>query len=178
MINLLPPHEKELLKQEENRKLVLVFAIEFLIFFVSLTLILFAVRTYLADQVSIQKSHLPDIVKNFETPERQAFQKKITSLDDSIKKLNTFYDKQIFFSSLLGKISFAAPSGIYFKALAINTASGKTTCSVTGFALTREILLQFKKNLEANKDFYEITFPPSSWVKPTNIDFDLNFKIK
>ena len=55
----------------------------------------------------------------------------------------------------------------------------KTIESVlTGFSLNRDILLKFKEDLEKKEEIKDVYFPTSSWIKATDINFTINFKIK
>ena len=50
------------------------------------------------------------------------------------------------------------------------------SASLRGFSPDREYLSQFKKNLESNASFKDVNFPPSTWVKPRDIEFSISFK--
>lgn len=47
---------------------------------------------------------------------------------------------------------------------------------LSGWAKSRQELFNFKKALEDEKNFKEVYFSPDSWVKPTDINFSLNFQ--
>ena len=179
MINLLPFKEKQELMQEESWKLFLIHGVHLVIFFISLTLVLFAINIYLSDQVQAGKNILPEIEKNLGSPEKQEFQNRFISLNNSLENINNLYKKTTSISSLLEKISKTLLPGMYLKNTSLAfPAEGNVICSVEGFSPSRDNLLQFKKNLEIQQDFTNIKFPISSWDKPLNIDFDLTFEIK
>ena len=173
MINLLPPQYKAELKEEENWKLTLILSILFLIFLVCSALILFSIKASISGQVEAQKILLLQEEKKFEESQIQNLEEKITVSNQALLKLNSFYQSQTTSTEILEKISETLPTGVYLTILNFNPAQ----ISLFGFSPNREILLEFKQNLEKEQTFGEIYFPPSSWVKPTDIDFSVNFKI-
>jgi len=173
MINLLPPQYKAELKEEENWKLTLILSILFLIFLICSALILFSIKISISGQAEAQKILLLQEEKKFEESQIQNLEEKITISNQALLKLNSFYQSQTNLTEILEKISETLPISVYLTTLNFNPAQ----ISLSGFSPTREILLEFKKNLEQEELFEEIYFPPSNWVKPTDIDFSVNFKI-
>jgi Tfp pilus assembly protein PilN len=173
MINLLPPQYKAELKEEENWKLTLILSILFLTFLVCSALILFSIKISISGQLEAQKILLLQEEEKFEESQIQSLEEKITISNQTLFKLNSFYRSQNNLTEILEKISETLPSSVYLTTLDLNLAQ----ISLSGYSPTREILLEFKKNLEKEKLFEEIYFPPSNWVKPSNIDFSVNFKV-
>lgn len=173
MINLLPPQYKAELKEEENWKLTLILSILFLIFLVCSALILFSIKISISGQAEAQKILLLQEEKKFEESQIQNLEEKITISNQALLKLNSFYQSRTNSTEILEKISGTLPTSVYLTTLNFNPAQ----ISLSGFSPTREILLEFKKNLEKEELFEEIYFPPSNWVKPTDINFSVNFKI-
>ena len=184
MINLLPAQYKEELKQEEGWKLVLILEILVLIFLICLTLILFSVKIFISGQLEAQKILLFQEEKKFEESQIKNMEEKITISNQTLLELNSFYQSQTNLTEILEKISEILPINVYLTTLNFNPLTATENekhaaqISLSGFSPTREILLEFKKNLEKEQTFEEIYFPPSNWVKPTDIDFSVNFKIK
>ncbi|KPJ71817.1 hypothetical protein AMJ50_00705 [Parcubacteria bacterium DG_74_3] len=176
-INLLPPKEKDLLVQEERWKLTLILGFILLAFFISLVLILFSVKTYISGQVEAQKILLSQ--KELESPQIEELAEKIKESNLVFSNLNSFYQQNLDITEILEKISQALPSGSYIHGFDLSLLEGEYPAQValTGFSPNRETLLEFKKNLEAEKLFQEIYFPPQNWVRPTDIIFSVNFKI-
>jgi Tfp pilus assembly protein PilN len=173
MINLLPPQYKAELKEEENWKLTLILSILFLTFLVCSALILFSIKISISGQLEAQKILLLQEEEKFEESQIQSLEEKITISNQTLLKLNSFYQSQTNLTEILEKISETLPPSVYLTNLNLNLAQ----ISLSGYSPTREILLEFKKNLEKEKLFEEIYFPPSNWVKPSNIDFSVNFKV-
>ena len=183
MINLLPPQTKTELKLEERWKLVMLLGLLFLLFLVCLSLILISINIYISGEVASEKILLEQREKEFRTPQTQALQKNLTTFNQTLSQLDAFYQSQFNISDVLEKISKVLPPGTYLTNLsctpqALNKDGWKTACSLSGFCPSRETLLDFKTNLEKEKSFGEISFPPASWVKPTDINFSVTFKVK
>lgn len=178
MINLLPPEEKIALIREEQLKLVLILGIVFLSALLSLILILFSIKIYISGQTNSEKIIFNQEEKKFKSAEFQKLQEEIILTNKTLSDLNSFYQNQINFTEILEKISGILPSGVYLTTLSLSSSgSGILDCSVSGFAPTREVLLDFKDNLESIEIFKEFYFPLTNLVKSTNIDFNLSFKI-
>jgi len=176
MINLLPPQYKNELKQERKYKLVLILGIVVLFFLISLSLILLSIKFYTQGQVESEKILLSLKEKEFKTPETEALQKEVISINQNILKLSSFYQNQANLVEILEKLSQISPSGMYLTSLSYQKTNFQI--SLSGYAPTRETLVQFKENLEKEKEFKEVNFPPSNWVAPTDINFQATFKIK
>lgn len=177
MINLLPPEEKEKLLLEQKKRIVIILWFLVLFFLVCLPLILFAAEIYLKDQLDTQKTLLTEVQKEYNRPEIQNLQEKIKTTNSILTKLNSFYQKKIYFTEILERISKTLPEGTYLTNFSTIFSPDTLKVSLSGFVPTIEILFEFKKNLEKEEDFKEIFFPLANWVKPTNIDFFITLEI-
>lgn len=176
MINLLPPRKKEILIQIEYWKLTLILGILVLVFLISFSLILLSVKTYISGKLGSEKILVEIKEKQLETSEMEDLQKKITAANQNLSKLDSFYQSQANLTKILEEISKTLPSGIYLTSFSYRKDISKIELS--GFSPEREALFELKKNLEKEKNFQEIYFPPSNWIKPIEIDFYATFKIK
>lgn len=175
MINLLPSEQKEELKQEKSLRLVLVLGTVVLAFLASLTLILFLIKISISADLEVQKIYFLQKEKELEKPEIQKFETKIKNYNSTFSRLEAYYKNQIELTSVLEKIFQTIPQEIYLNDFNFNPQ--KSEFSLTGFSPTREILLQFRENLEKKEDFKEISFPTAVWTFTDNIDFSVKFKI-
>lgn len=176
MINLLPSQEKEILRQEEKYKLVLILGTLFLIFLICLILILLSIRISFSGQLNVQKILLNQKEESFKKSPSQNLEEKIVSFNQTFSELSSFYSSRSNMVDILEKISQDLPYGVYLTNF--NFDSETRQISLSGFSPSREILLELKENLEKEENFQEIYFFPSNWVKPNDIDFVVNFKIK
>lgn len=175
MINLLPPPYQEELKQKEGRKLILILGILFLVFLISLTLILFSAKLYIQGQLDSVKILVDLEEKTMQAAEIKDFKQKVNLTNQNILKLNEFYETQINPIDILEKVFGTLPEEITLTDF--SWQKNNSQVSISGFSSTREALFNFKNNLEADKEFAEIKFPPSNWIKPVDIDFNVTFKI-
>lgn len=180
MINLLPPQEKETILREEKKRLTTILWFLFFVFLFCLILILFSVESYLGGQVGAQKIIIAQQEEEFNNPETQAIKEKINATNLMLAKLGVFYKNQTNFSKILEDISETMPEGIHLTNLSVSRSAADKMAvqiSLSGLSSTREILFNFKKNLEGRPEFKEINFPSSNWVKPTDVNFNVSFKM-
>jgi Tfp pilus assembly protein PilN len=180
MINLLPPRYKQKFRQEENLKIVLILGILAMFFLFCLCLLLLSMKIYISGEAKANEILFQQSKKEFESSEIQNFKKEIDAVNQDLARLDLFYQNQTRFTPFIKKISETLPPDIHLTNLSFTTADGEERgfqVFLSGFALERESLFQFKKNLQTQENFEEICIPLDSWVKPANINFSLNFKI-
>lgn len=176
MINLLPSKYKKELWQEEKYKLILISGILVLIFFITFSLILFAIKTYLSGQLEFQKILLSQREKEFKKSEIRDLEGVIVVSNQVLPQLSSFYSGQLQLTDLFSRLSLISPSEIYLTSFSYQKENRQV--ALLGFSPTREILLEFKKNLEGQEYFTEVYFPPQNWVQATDINFSVSFKIR
>ncbi len=90
---------------------------------------------------------------------------------------------------ILEKLNQLTPNAIYLKSfsfqniyLDLKNKSATTTkkefigkIRLNGVADSREDIFSFKKSLSQDKEFQDVYFDPSSWVKSVNADFIAEF---
>jgi Tfp pilus assembly protein PilN len=181
IINLLPPRQKDELKEKEDWRLASILGVLVLISLLCFTLILFSIKISISDQVKVQENILSQEEKKIEESQIQGIEEKIIISNQTLSKLNSFYQGQPNFTDVLERISGALPEETYLTALNLSAIPEDekflAQISLFGFCPSREILLEFKRNLESEEDFKEVYFPPSNWVEPADIYFSVNFKV-
>ena len=175
MINLLPPRYKMEIKEEGGLRMAIILEFLFLVFLVSLMLILFSIKIYLQSQLDSFKNSVAFQEKSSQNSEAQDFKNKVITVNQKIARLDSFYQNQIFSVDILEKISKLIPEGIYLETLTWQKESGQV--NINGFSPTRELLFTLNSNLGTEKDFSNIIFSQDSWLDPTDIDFKVNFNI-
>lgn len=173
MINLLPPKYKEELKNERNITLVFILEILLLTFFLSLSLVLFAIRINIQGLVDEQNVSLES--KNKEVSQLAALEKKSASLNKELSNLEVFYKNRLDLTDFLERVSRLSPEGMYLNSFSYQ--KDLKQINLSGFAPTVGSLLEFKENLENQKEFKEINFPTAVWLQSINIDFNVSFKV-
>lgn len=178
MINLLPPIEKEKLFLEKKKRMVIILWFLVLFFVICLILILFSIKIYLQSQVKTQKTLLSQAQTESNRTEINEFREKVHLINSKLNQLDSFYQNKIYFSDILERISQTLSSDAYLNNLSLEKGTeNKIKVIVSGFSPTREILFEFKKNLEKEPGITGVSFPSANWVKATNIDFFVTFEI-
>jgi Tfp pilus assembly protein PilN len=182
MINLLPIEEKRRNLTEKKKRIIIILSCLILFFSFCLIFVLFLISSYFSNKVIAQKADVERSKALFERSELKNLQEKIDAFNSILKQLDAFYRSQTNFSDIIEEVARTLPQGIYFTNF---SASLKTpdkgspyiAVAFSGFSANREDLFNFKKNLEQTGKFSEIDFPASNWIKPTDSDFSVSFKI-
>ncbi|HXK31878.1 MAG TPA: hypothetical protein VJ378_00105 [Candidatus Paceibacterota bacterium] len=180
MINLLPPPKKQEINQEENWKILMTLAISVLAVLVCFILILYAINISIAGDVGLEKILYEQKAKEFESSQMLDLKTEIIGFNKAVLRLDNFYQNQLTPTETIEEVLQTIPEGIYLTNLAITLGSDKDKimqCELKGFSPTREMLLVFKENLEKERNFNEVSFPPATWLKPIDINFTVTFKI-
>ncbi len=152
-----------------------------LFFLISLLLILFSIKIFVTGEVEAQKILFAEREKEFKNTQMQNLQNNLTAFNKKLSQLDSFYQNQSNSSEILEEISKTLPPGVYLNNLSIVPQGGKEggfVCNLSGFSPDRQTLLDLKESLEKEKNFQEVYFPSSNWVKPADINFTISFKVK
>ncbi|MDP2946452.1 MAG: hypothetical protein Q8N61_03330 [bacterium] len=178
MINLLPPEEKKGILIRKKLKLVLIFELGILLFSISALFIVFSMAIYLNGEINSEKISVFQKEEDIDLTTIADFQKETEALNKKIKNVESFYNKQTYLIPILEKISGKLPSRSYLNNFSFTKSSETSKINLSGFISTRDDLLAFKRNIESDKDFKNVSFPPGNWVSPTDIEFFLSFELK
>lgn len=182
MINLLPPLEKDRVLLKNKRRLIMILWILVLFSIFCFISVLLSIKLYIHEQVNSQRIVFNTAETEFEESGAQSLQKEINSVNLKLDKLNNFYQNKVYITEILEKISTTLPKGLHLNDLSSSVFSPNDEfgfrVSISGFASDREVLFDFKENLEKDKSFKEVYFPPINWVKPVDIDFVVTFKVR
>ncbi len=180
MINLLPPKYKSNLKQEENWKVIMILGILFLSILISFSLILYAMNIFLDGEINFQKIIYEQKERELENPKMRSLQENLTAFNRTFSRLDAFYQGRLRMAAILESISTVIPPEISLTNLVFKPDpedKKNIECLLAGFSPYRETLLSFRDQLEKSDHFSHINFPAASWVKPTDINFTVNFTI-
>lgn len=174
MINLLPPQHKKDLLIEETKRLVVILGTLFFLSLLALVLILLPIKIYISGELQGQQTFLELEQERLEVKEIQDLQERIKVFNKKLSLLDSFYEQKVNLATVFDKITKTIPQKTYLTDFSYSKQTSQITLS--GFAPSRDILFQFKKNLE--KDFQNVYFPPDNWVHATDINFSgVSFKI-
>jgi len=179
MINLLPLKEKEELKIERNRKLVIVLGNVVVIFLVCLFLILFSLKFYILGEIVSQKTFLDDVEKKYQNKDILFLKQTVEEYNTILTKVNSFYKKEIYFSNAIEIVlGVSKPDDLYLTSISMNREGDKIKINFSGISETRDSLLVFKNNIENVSLLENIYFPPSNWIKSKDINFSFTLDYK
>jgi len=176
MINLLPPEEKEILLKERQFREILILEVLIFLFFLLLILVLFSIKLELKGRIVFQKTILEQKQLVSESSKIKALEQKINSSNQTLSRLAAFYRDDFYLSDVFEEISKTIPPRMYLTNFSYNRE--KKEISLSGFSPNRQILSEFKENLERSGWFHKIYFPASNWIKPADIDFFVSFEIR
>jgi len=179
MINLLPTEEKHALLAESKKKLATIWGAVILISLICLTLILLSIKFYILTETDSQKNILKQTEQKNKTPDFVNFNSIIEKYNVTLAQLDSFYEKEVYFSQALNLINKTLiPGGLYFENFSLSRdKNGMVNVTVSGSSITRDVLLIFKKSVEENKEIINPYFSPESWIKQKDVNFSLTFKI-
>ena len=178
MINLLPTQEKKDILIRKRLKLALIFEVGLLFFLISVLLIFFSIQVYLGGEIDSEKIAIYQRKKEVDTTAILSFQQETKALNEKFGQVKSFYEGQVYLTDGLKKVFQKLPPGSFLTSFSFVKDLGQEKINLVGFSPTREKLLDFKKNLEADPKFDKVDFPPGNWVSSTNVDFYLSLELK
>lgn len=178
MINLLPILEKQKLLLRKNEKLATIWGSVILIAVICLVLILLAIKFYILVEADYYKIALKQAEQTNITADFASINSLVQEYNKALSQLNSFYQKEVYFSKVLENIiSVASPKGLFINNFSLKRKdNGVVQISVSGISDTRDNLIIFKKNIEANKQILNPSFSAESWINPKNVNFVLTFE--
>lgn len=177
-LNLLPPKEKEEVKFEIFRQYLIFFGRSFIFILIIFVVLLFSVYLYLSITLEAQEN-LVKITK--EAPESQKLEKIKKEIEETNNKITKIYKTQsdfVLWSKIIEDLISSVPpeQKIYLKIF--SGRKGGAQITISGFAQTREDLIDFEHSLRGSDKFFDIYSPISNFLKKTEINFNLTFKFK
>ena len=110
----------------------------------------------------------------------QDLEQGLINFNKTLYQLDSFYQNQLRATEIFEKLLKVISPEIHLANLSFSrkAADNKTIeCSLAGFSPTRESLLELKEGLEKEKAFEDVYFSPATWIKSTDINFQVTFKI-
>lgn len=180
MINLLPPKEKEWLMAKKQERLALVLGIMAIVVLICFMLILYALKFYLLKHEIYQQILAETAEKKYQSDNSHLIKEQIAKHNSNMDAVVRFYtDNPSITNALKIVYAISRPEGLYFSVVAMEIDKEKKffKARVSGTSATREALLVFKNNMEANEHVRSVYFPPASWVKAKNVEFYTTFEL-
>ena len=179
MINLLPLEEKENLFLEKKKRLATIMGIVVLVFLVCLTLVLLSIKFYILAETDSQENIFKQNQQSSQYTEQSNFINVVKGYNSTLAQIDSFYKKELYFNQALDILNrVPSPNGLYFTNFSLSRIeNGNIKMDVSGVSATRDNLLIFKHNVEADKEIKNPYFSPESWISAQNTNFSLSLEI-
>ena len=181
MINLLPSEQKDKLYQYRIKKMMLVLGFIGTVFLVSLSILLLTINIRLRGEVDYQGAVLEAKKGKSKTSQIEKIQDQFSTYNKKLTKLEKFYKERNYPSGFFEEVNSTLPSSIRLNSLAyqkVTEGDYKAQASFSGYCPDRSVLLQLKENMDEKSKWENVDFPPSNWVEPADINFNVSFKIE
>ena len=197
-LNLLPPRKKEEIKWEKvNHILIIneaVVVAELIVFIVVLLL----TQIYLSSELSRVDKLVAQKQQEAEIKEVEKLKNEVRIFNRRLNLAGEVQDQQISWTKILNELSLITPETVQITNLNIkrislsnsgnkrskntNTDVGggnekKCHFSLTGYAKTRENLLEFENNLKNSDYFADLKSNRSNYLEPRNVNFRYEFNL-
>lgn len=169
MINLLPPQEKRVLREERDIKIVIVLGIVLWAALISSALVLFTVSIRLNSKVDCNRELLKRVKREFKDSEEQVLGNMLASHKDLLSAVGG-YNRGLIVSDLVSSIEQDLPDGAYLYNLNYNQEG----VTLSGYCPTRKDLFSLRDNLEEE---FKVSLPSSILIKQNDVEFVINLEI-
>lgn len=174
-LNLLSPKEKSAINKIKIYYFVKTVA------FRTISVVLIITTVFIFSYLLLKNSK--DSLENQITVESDLLQeKKITSIEDATKELNTQLDsakviqaQYVKWTNFMEQFIKTIPESVSLSNIHFNTTTH--SLEITGLAIDRNSLINFQKNLEEFSYFDEITSPISNLAQRENITFKITGRL-
>lgn len=187
MINLLPPTYRKKIREQQSLRLVLILGVILSITLVALSTFLVIIQLSFARERFMQESKLASFQEK--TVKENSTLSEIKSWNSTLWNIEAFKEERRVLKEVFDKVGSRLPKDLSLSSFSYTPAFERkrkndevlrvpATLAVTGKAPNREQLLSFKDALQADPFFAEVVFPPSNWVKPKDITFSFQAKLR
>ena len=174
-INLLPLRQKQRYKMELNRRLVVFYSIGILLILAVFIALLLSINLFISiqnDSLEQQIAVLENSPRNREIKNLELTMRDFLTLS---RKTNAVKNTLVAFNSFFPDLERVMPEGVNLNSFSLNRQSSQA--SLSGFALTRTEVINFKENLESLSWIKEVDSPLSNLIKEKDINFNFNLKL-
>jgi len=181
MINLLPPQQKEELRNYKVKRIAIALAFAGTVFLLSFVLVLLTLSIHLQGEVDYQSSVLEAKRGKSRTDKIESIQDEFRVYNKRIDKIQSFYKQQDYPSEFLKELESTLPSSVYLTSLSYEKVSEgdyKARVSFSGYCPDRNTLFELKNRMDEKERWENLKLPPSNWVEPADINFNVSFEIK
>lgn len=172
MINLLPQYWQKKLQEEEMSKIAAILGIVAVLSLVAFILMLALVRVYYYVQFQYGQIIVEEKEQEMKMLKVAEIEEQVASSGGLATKVGEFYENQTKTTEIFAQVAAALPSGVGLSRFEYSFPK----VGLEGYSPNRDLLVEFRNNLEGRPDFKKINFPPESWLTAQNIEFSVNFE--
>jgi len=173
-LNLLPPKEKEKLELDNLNQLIFFLAIRIAIFLLIFTLLL--ITTYYCLSILLkEQKRLIEINKNdIKIQQLVKIEENIKNVNQQLGKIHLKQKELVVWTPILEELAKITHSGVYLSNFSYNLSINKINLS--GWAESRDKLINFKNSLEESAFFVNLESPLSNLIKQNDINFSFTLE--
>lgn len=186
MINLLPSFAKKELRAQERMRLLIILLYSVFGAVLCFTLALASLQIFMENR--LQESRFPLDSAKEELARKSVSLQSIEQFNWQVNSLSAFFQKRASQTAVLERLASLKPEGIVFSVFSYTAPTvvavgdqqrqDPAKISVSGFAPTRDVLLEFREHLQNDSSFQNVQFPPSNWVSPFDITFSFTASLQ
>jgi len=173
-LNLLPPKEKEKLELDNLNQLIFFLAIRIAIFLLIFTLLLITTYYCLSILLKEQKRLIEINENDIKIQQLVKMEEKIKNVNQQLHKINLKQKELVVWTPALEELSKITPSGVYLINFSYRLSNNEINLS--GWAESRDKLINFKDSLEESALFVNLESPLSNLIKQTDINFSFTLE--
>ena len=174
--NLLAKEDQKDIRLEKATAAVLNFFIWVVMSLIILAVFIIAGRIYLTSELSTTETKIDLQKQVVSQDENQQLKKTLDEFNTHLLNLVNLDEHQGQWSEVLISFARLIPKDVSIDSFTAERETGRIR--ISGFASSRESVLQLRQNLLAAADFTDVNFPLSNLVKPTNLSFNYTFFVK
>jgi hypothetical protein len=177
LINLLPKPRQYELRYDAMLRGLWVFITMSIFSFALVFLAQLGTKFYLQMEANVFASEISELQGQVSKRENADLKTKIKAVNDIVADFNNLSSSSPKWSKVVAAFAPLPPPGTRISSMVID--SNKKAIAITGYANTREDVIQLYNNiLNDSADFYNVDYPLENVLKPTNINFHFNFSIQ
>jgi hypothetical protein len=173
ILNLLPTEKKHSIAVEQSHRILRSLSAVFLSSLILGVATMFAANWYIGYEIKSTDAQIAS-TKQVLSSRGGDSNTQIETLNEQIKQLLLIQKKHIIWPMVLSQLTDASVTGITLKS--VNFDATTSTFALTGIALTRQDLVNYKAKIDALQVLSNIDSPLSDIIQRENINFQLKGK--
>ncbi len=175
-LNLLSPAKKLNLKKKKTFLQVTRFVSYSLLTLIFAFIFMKGTSFLINEEIASVTASIDTATRIPQTTEDTSLEAKITQYNNLVKSTNNKLAAYIKWSTIIEDFTKTVPSGIQLTYLGMDKTNKKI--KLRGKANTRDDLVNFKNNLDDNKNYSNIDIPITNFLEKTDIDFTIDFNLE